>query len=47
MSEIERLDREETWERDLFILELNHIDELPDNLPLPSRYFACLLAARE
>ncbi len=26
------------------MLELNHIEEVPDKLRLPSRYFACLLA---
>ena len=44
MTEVERLGREEVWERDLFMLELKDISELPDNLRFPSRYFACLLA---
>jgi hypothetical protein len=44
MTEIERLGKDETWERDLFTVQLNRIGELPDNLGLPSRYFACLLA---
>jgi len=44
MTEIERLGKEEAWGRDLFILELNHIDEVSHSLRPPSGYFACLLA---
>ena len=44
MLQIEGLGREETWERDLFMLEVSKISETPEQLLLPSRYFACLLA---
>jgi len=44
MTQIESLGRDDAWERDLFMIELDRINELPDNLQLPSRYFACLLA---
>ena len=42
--EIELFGRGEAWKRELFLLELNDIDEVPDTLRFPSRYFACLLA---
>ena len=47
--EIKRLGRQKAWERDLFLLELNDIGEVPGNLRFLSRYFVCLLAwdARE
>jgi hypothetical protein len=43
MLKIERLGREEAWERDLF-MQVSQIGELSEHLLLPSRYFACLLA---
>jgi hypothetical protein len=49
MRQVEALGRDDTSERDLFMIELDGINELPDNLRFRSRYFACLLAwdARE
>jgi hypothetical protein len=44
MTQVEALGRDETWDRDLFLGELDGINELPDNLRFRSRYFACLLA---
>jgi len=44
MTPLERLGRDDVTERDLFMIHLDRIDDLPDDLQLPSRYFACLLA---
>jgi len=44
MTQVEHLGRDDVTERDLFMIELDRIDDLPDDLQLPSRYFACFLA---
>jgi hypothetical protein len=44
MPQVEALGRDDGWDRDLFMIELDGINELPENLRFRSRYFACLLA---
>jgi hypothetical protein len=44
VTQVERLGRDDVAERDLFMLELDRIEDLPGDLQLPGRYFACLLA---
>ncbi len=42
--EIERIARDSVWERELFLLDLPHLEEIPESLDLPSDHFACFLA---
>jgi hypothetical protein len=44
MTRFEYLGREDVHERELFMIEIDRIDQLPADLHLPCRYFACLLA---
>jgi hypothetical protein len=43
-TRVERLGRDDGTERDLFMMELDRMDDFPNDLQLPGRYFACLLA---
>lgn len=49
MTQIVQFGKDSVTDRDLYMIEVTRLDELPDDLQLPSRYFVCLLAwdARE
>lgn len=42
-ADIEKISRDDVWERELLLLELPSVDAVPEILHMPSDHFACFL----